>query len=188
MNEVGRWTRWYSLLGEDPEPYADTVTYKLGADFLADCKTVEDWGSGKGWFSTFIEAGRYRGIDGSESKFADEVVDLATYTSSTEGLFMRHVLEHSYRWEQILNNAIASFSKRMVLVIFTPFAEETQVIALNSEPEVPDISFRREDITNCFKDCDWSSEDLFTPTQYSTESIFFISKQVDQNTLSKEQT
>ena len=82
---------------------------------------IEDWGCGLGGFRAFVPAGKYRGIDGSHSPFADEVVDLTTYTSEAEGVFIRHVLGHDHAWEAILRNAVASFRRKLVLVLFTPF-------------------------------------------------------------------
>ncbi|MDP3920387.1 MAG: hypothetical protein Q8R76_06245 [Candidatus Omnitrophota bacterium] len=158
--------------------YGDSTTYKLGADFLKGLNTVEDWGCGKGGFRSFCLANNYIGIDGSPSQFADHVVDLAVYKSSVDGIFMRHVLEHDWRWRQLLKNALSSFTKKMCLVIFTPFTEMTHAIATNkSIGNVPDLSFNKQDLTDCFKDLNWSlKQAIKSDTQYGFEHVFFITK------------
>lgn len=145
----GAWERVYAGM-EEASPYGGFGSYELGAEWLADCELVEDWGCGKGWLRTLVEDERYRGIDGSASPLADEVVDLAEYRSEVPGLFMRHVLEHDWRWEQILDNAIASFTERMVLILFSPLQNETREIGRESMVHVPVIGFRLEDITERF--------------------------------------
>jgi hypothetical protein len=165
--------RWgYSEI-ENRRPYGDSQTYALGAAFLKGL-SVEDWGCGLGWFQNFHE-GSYVGVDGSRSKFATVHVDLTEYTSTTDGLFMRHVLEHNHDWRKVLTNALASFQKRMVLVMFTPFCDETHVIT-ESVPGIPDISFRRDDLVDFFRpwlDCEKS---LSTATQYGVEHVFYLEK------------
>lgn len=106
MSNVGRWDHIYEGV-DAPIPYGDTTTYKIGADFLRGCTTIEDWGCGAGWFRTCISAdSTYIGVDGSVSRFADRVADLENYQSRTDGLFMRHVLEHNYAWRKVLVNAV----------------------------------------------------------------------------------
>ena len=119
MTNVGRWAPWYRGMNE-PWPYGDTTSYEIGAAWLADCALIEDWGCGAGWLSTLISSGRYRGIDGTASAHCSEVVDLVYYRSSVPAVFMRHILEHNYEWSAILDNALASFTERMVLILFTP--------------------------------------------------------------------
>lgn len=176
MTNLGRWDRWYGLLGDEEEPYGLTPTYEMGADFLADCAMVEDWGCGKGWMRKLIEPGRYRGLDGSRTPFADEVVDLAAYRSTVEGIFIRHVLEHDYRWREILGNAVASFTRKLVLVVFTPMGVETKEIAFAPDPGVPDISFAEADLVAFFAGLRWRGERMESATQYGTETIFFVER------------
>lgn len=167
---VGLWDRWYAGLA-DPQPYGDDTTYLLGAEFLADCPLVEDWGCGKGWFRTFTNPDRYRGVDGSCTPFADVIADLATYRSVVPGVFMRHVLEHDYRWADILENAAASATDRLVVVLFTPLGDTTREIAFAPDPGVPDISFRLDDILDRLEAFTVDVETLTTATQYGTETI-----------------
>jgi len=180
-SNVGKWAERYRSIIES-FPYGDDTTYIKGAEYLKDLRCVEDWGCGAGWFRTFIPAGRYRGIDGSQSRFADITVDLTEYRSQAEGLFLRHVLEHNESWQLILENAMASFTQRMVLVLFTPFSDTTTVLAQYEIPGspgmfVPDISFSREDITSRLNGCAWHlQENLHTDTEYGVEHVFYITK------------
>lgn len=170
---LGKWDRWY-VGATRQQAYGDVTTYELGAEFLAPCTTVEDWGCGYGWFAKHLP--RARGIDGSLSPFADEIVDLADYRSDVEGIFMRHVLEHDDRWPAILDNALGSFSWRMVLVVFTPWAEKTGPIAM-TDLGVPDIAFRQEDLTERFVGCRWSLQELETATYYGVEHLFRVERE-----------
>lgn len=177
---LGRWEDWYRIVDE-PEPFGETTTYEMGAEFLRPCALVEDWGCGKGYMRTLIEPERYRGIDGSRSKFADEVVDLADYRSDVPGIFMRHVMEHDYRWESILANAVASFRERMFLAVHTALADETHEINFTEETEpgrmgVPDLSLSLADITRHFAGLKWRHETLETITFYRTETVFFVER------------
>jgi hypothetical protein len=176
--------RWYSMIGAwnygrlDKFNYGDDTTYRRGIAFLDGRGTIEDWGCGFAHARTFVTKSRYVGIDGS-SHHADRIADLSAYTSEVDCIFMRHVLEHNVEWRRILANAIASFTKRMVLVIFTPLAETTRQIAtstvLTSIP-VPDIAFGKQDLTDYFKHLSYTEESLDTDTQYGREHIFYIEK------------
>jgi hypothetical protein len=157
-------------------PYGDDTTYQKGIAFLDGYGTIEDWGCGTAYAKNFVKGSKYIGIDGSHSNYADKVVNLVEYTSETDCIFMRHVLEHNYNWRKILANAVNSFTKRMVLIIFTPFTEETRQIAFNQHPRMPDISFRKEELIEFFKQFNYHEESLETDTQYKTEHIFYIEK------------
>jgi glycosyltransferase involved in cell wall biosynthesis len=176
--------RWYSLKGawrydEVSEfTYGDDVSLRKGIAYLDGIGAIEDWGCGFGHARQFVTTSEYVGVDGS-SRHADKIVDLTTYTSDVDCIYMRHVLEHNAEWRRILSNALASFRKRMVLVIFTPLSDRTHQIgtsvSITSVP-VPDISFRKDDLTDFFKHLSYSEEDLCTDTQYRTEHIFYIQK------------
>lgn len=175
MSNVGRWDRTYAGHLE-PRPYSPTATYALGAEWLTGLD-IEDWGCGLGWMRTLVPPERYRGIDGSRSKFADEVVDLAEYRSATPGLFMRHVLEHNTNWQRVLDNALASFTERMFLVIFTPLAGETHNLEWKDPPGVPNISFRLEDLTQRFGDLRWETEAIPGRVEYGgPETVFRLER------------
>jgi hypothetical protein len=182
MSNKGKWDRWCQGLRE-VQAYGDTVTYEMGGEFLRDCSVVEDWGAGKGWFKKFVPQGRYRGIDGSHTPFAEKIVDLVEYTSVVPGIYMRHVLEHNYQWQFILANALRSFTERMVLVLFTPLSDTTHEIAYADDPGVPDISFSLEELLDIFKTAGLKVEyqTLETATQYGVETVFFLEKSVHTN-------
>jgi hypothetical protein len=99
QSSAGRWKELHAGV-ESERPYGDALTYRKGAAFLKGL-AVEDWGCGLGWFRRCFD-GPCKGVDGSPSPFADAVVDLCRYQSSTEGLFMRYVLEHNQDWQGIL--------------------------------------------------------------------------------------
>lgn len=176
-SNIGKWDGWYRGISE-PQPYGNTQTYQMGAEYLADCDFIEDWGCGKGWFSRFVPSHKYRGLDGSYSPWAENIVDLVSYTSEVPGIYMRHVLEHNYEWKAILENALDSFTERMVLVLFTPMSETTREIAYAPNPGVPDISFSLEELITIFEKhgISWRVQHLQTATQYGEETIFFLSK------------
>jgi hypothetical protein len=176
--------RWYprtSAWKYDSLPvfqYGDDTTYLKGMEFLHGFGLIEDWGCGFCHAKKFIKSNSYLGIDGS-SPWADKIVDLLNYSSNTDCIFMRHVLEHNSNWQLILENAVKSFSRRMVLILFTPFSEVTRTIATNSSLTnfpLPDISFRKEDLTRYFNSFYFDEQSLKTDTQYGTEHIFYIDK------------
>jgi hypothetical protein len=168
---TGKWNLKYT----DQSSYGDDTTYRKGMAFLDGHGTIEDWGCGKGHARVFVRKSRYVGVDGSWGPFTDRIAELEAYRSSPECLFMRHILEHNHNWRRILENALDSFSKRMVLVIFTPFGEETRQISTNWS-DVPDISFRKDDLLDYLKHLRYREETVATDTQYKTEHIFYIEK------------
>ncbi len=143
---------------------------------------MEDWGCGQCWFRRYLNPSvRYKGIDGSRGTGLDELADLTTYTSRTEGILLRHVLEHNSAWEAILTNALQSFTKRLVIVLFTPFAETTRQLAFNVTIQVPDIAFAKADLVRHFDGLKWSAEEnLRTKTQYDVEHVFYLEKDISR--------
>ena len=120
----------------------------------------------------------YIGIDGSITPYSDKMVDLVKYTSKCEGIFMRHVLEHNLKWKTILKNACESFTKKMVLILFTPFKDKETIIYWN-EIDVPDISFKKEDIISIFDEYNihYKMEIINkSETVYNIEYIFYLKK------------
>jgi hypothetical protein len=177
VSNIGRWDKWW--LGESASrtPVGDTESYHIGADFLQDCEVVEDWGCGPGWFAT-VRRGRCIGVDGSRSPYADRHADLVEYSSDVDGIFMRHVLEHNYEWRRILENALRSFRKKMVIAIFTPWSEtETKEIRFIDDVGVPHLSFRRADLTDMLHGMEWELLERQSPNRiYGEEHIFLITK------------
>ena len=182
-----KWNNWYKNLNQSnigSYVYGDTITYRLGYDYLSDCETVQDWGCGTGGFKRFFinnnTIHKYKGVDGSVTPFADIKADLTKYTTECDGIFMRHVLEHNYEWKSILENACKSFNKKMCLILFTPFTESTVKIAdnLSSGVDVPDLSFRLNDLTEIFDshNIKYRIDTFETGTQYSIEHVFYLEK------------
>jgi len=165
--------------------YDDPLTAKKAAEFIKKIgiKTIEDWGCGYGGFRNYIgDFQEYIGIDGSQSRYTDKIVDLEKYTSNIDAIHIRHVLEHNIHWVKILENAIQSFQNCMVLTIFTPFVQETTIVAEypnfeNTGITMVDIAFKREDIVKYFANLQWTSEEnIKTETQYGIEHMFFLQK------------
>lgn len=177
MSNVGKWDQWYAGLDPDePQPYGDTTTYDIAEGFLAGLD-VEDWGCGKGYFRT-VHHGGYLGIDGSQTPFADKIVNLCAYKSATEGILLRHVIEHNDAWEFILVNALMSAEKRIVLVLFTPMVDSITIIARPADIGVPDIAFPHETMMGFFDNFNWTAtwEDHATATQYGTERVYLLER------------
>ena len=175
-SNVGKWG--YETF-QAPTAYDDPLSYSLGAEFLKDCKTIEDWGCGTCFFSTVLDPSiSYKGIDGSWSKFTSELHDLVEYRSPSQpdGIFMRHILEHNHDWRAVLENALASFRRKMVLIIFTPWVDETRVL-VNNANGVPDIAFAPKDIGAYLEPFDYTLHEVETKTQYGVEHIFYIERE-----------
>lgn len=183
-NRMGLWDKSYKNKFE-VKLYDDPTTGKVAGGFLNDQEiaVVEDWGCGLGGFQAYMGPGQeYVGIDGSLTVAASKIVDLETYITQIDAIHMRHILEHNPGWARILNNALNSFRKRMVLTLFTPFQEKTQVIKKypnfnDTGMEMIDIGFQRSDIVSEFHDIAWFSiENIKTGTQYGVEHMFFLKK------------
>ena len=127
-----------------PRTYGTPASYLAAAEFLDRyCETVEDWGCGQAGAKPYFKKSQYVGIDGSKSKGADKIVDLRRYTSSPDGILLRHVLEHNYDWPMILRNALASFQKRLVIVFFLPPEEQGRMFFVNKNG-VPNLVLGRD--------------------------------------------
>lgn len=188
MSNLGRWEPWYASLTPDalPRPYGGSASYEMGARWLKDCPTVEDWGCGYGWARQFYAEGQYRGIDGTVTPFADEVADLAVRDApGAAGIFMRGVVEHDYRWAKILDNAYRSFAQRMCLVLFTPMVlDGPKEIDFVTAIGVPDLSFSYANILDPMRRKAAGSgsikvliERLESPdTGYGQETVFLMEK------------
>lgn len=180
MSNLGKWDHLYSVTdpARSPEFYGDSLSYRMGANLLADCTHVEDWGCGLGWFPQFLQPGiEYTGVDGSCSPRADVIDDLVTRETSVEGIFMRGILEHNYDWPALLANALRSFTKRFVLVTFTPFTDVSPHEELRFEEAfgVPTLALNHDFLVGHFELFRWSEETIESAeTAYRTETIFTI--------------
>lgn len=160
--------------------FGDTASYKLAYEWLKDCELIEDWGCGPAFFKTLCREGQYRGIDCSCTPHADEIVDLTMYHSQVPGIVMRHVLEHNIEWRAILRNALRSFTDRMVLILFTPFAEVQTKIRVDPNNGAPTLSLVREDVGRAiaeFSDVFYTATlDVQTNTMFKQEHIYFLER------------
>lgn len=176
MDPLANWN-----YGAAPQfPYGDETSYRKAIEFLDGPYTIEDWGSGTSWAARYVKRGRYVGVDGNWSLHCNVLADLRTYHSLADAILMRHILEHSYDWRQILKNALLSFQKKFVLIMFTPFSEVTRTIQMSKvaggEDKVPDLSFRKQDLLDMIGSLPFTEESLKTDTQYGVEHIFYISR------------
>lgn len=167
------WDAWYVGLLE-PEPYGDTRSYGLAEKFLSDCETVQDWGCGKGWFKTLRPDAV--GVDGTQTPFSDVVTDLRSYICWTDGVLLRHVLEHNYDWAQILLNAVNSAQHKLCIILFTPLGEETKEIAFTEQLGVPDLSFALSDLLAYLEDFSVEMSGFPSATQYGQETILYCTR------------
>lgn len=181
MEKFAKLANWN--YGAAPQfPYGDETSYGKAIEFLDGPYIIEDWGCGVAWARKFVKRGRYFGIDGNWSLHCDLVADLRTYHSLADAILLRHVLEHNYDWRKILANALLSFQKKFVLILFTPFSEVTGLIQMSKvgggTEEVPDLSFRKQDLTDMIGPLPYTEESLQTATQYGVEHIFYISRKL----------
>ena len=174
VGNIGKWDHWYSDL-HAAEPYGDLQTYDIGASFLRPCATIEDWGCGKGWLRQYVDTDRYCGIDGSQTPFADKIVDLRNYRSHVDGIFLRHVLEHDVEWRSILTNALLSAQRRLALILFTPLAYQQTELAYCDEVGVPDLSLPRAEVIDLLGPHRWEERRLETDSHYGEETVFLVS-------------
>lgn len=172
---LGRWTPWYGA--GHRACYGPSETYALAETWLKGL-SIEDWGCGYAQFRGLHEGG-YRGIDGTAG-WADHVADLRTYQPELrpEGLLLRHVLEHNPDWRRVLENAVASFQKRMVLVLFTPDSgREEKVLAHVAAVNVNDLALPHADIEHAFRDCRVLDKKFFpTATGYGGETVWLVER------------
>lgn len=175
MTMLNKWDPWYKDAVAQ-QPYGDSSIYFHAEEWLKGLD-IEDWGCGYAWFKTVHTSGRYIGVDGTDSRWCDVVADLREFQSTPDGILLRGVLEHNYDWQPILDNAVKSFRKRLCLILFTPIAEETHIIAENvGGLGVPDISFSRRDITERLIDCHYEVETVPSSSGYGPETIFKVQR------------
>jgi hypothetical protein len=176
-SNLGKWDPLYGRMQASDSPllYGDPTTYLMASSFFVDVEDVEDWGCGGGGFRHFCLSRRYVGLDGSRTPFADKIVDLCDYRSTAQGVLLRHVLEHNNDWRSILTGAVQSFRKKLCVILFTPFSEQTNDIASNRMIDVPDLSFRREDIEQFFDGLTWRLlANIQTRSQYEVEHVYLV--------------
>ena len=178
---LGKWDPWYKTGQRNPNvSYGPPDTYKMAAAWLKGL-SIEDWGCGYAQFKEFHEGGRYIGVDGTAG-WADRVADLRHYQpiSKPEGILLRHVLEHNPEWRAILANAVSSFTKRMVLVVFTPDSGtpgKDKPLAHVDAVNVDDLALPHAEIESFFSGCKvLDKKHVPTETGYSGETVWLIER------------
>ena len=175
---AGYWDGGYELWPQ-AVPYGSTETYEQTVPWLAEtCAVIEDWGAGPCWGRRWVpETVAYRPIDWSAvavAKWGGQVADLAGYRSDADGILIRHVLEHNHAWAAILDNALASFRKRMCLVTFIPFSAASHMQA----PDSPglDWSFARADLTAPMGELLVTDYGVASDTAFGREHVFKLER------------
>jgi hypothetical protein len=174
---IGKWDSYYKDWPKGQVGmYGQGTTLELSYDWLKDCPKIEDWGAGRGYFISMCKPGQGRGLDCSCTPWAEEQVDFVSYTSQVAGINMRGVLEHNYEWEKVLRNALKSFTQRMSLVLFTPFAEK-QYDAWPDPTGVPCWSFAQSQIEDVLRDAGvkWHlQKNIPVKGMFPVEHVFYI--------------
>lgn len=151
--------------------YGQEIVYQKAAKFLGE--SVEDWGCGTGWAKRYFK--NYVGLDGSPSIYTKKLTDLTKYRSRAENILIRQVLECNYEWRKILENACASFRKKLCITIYTPLSDHTH--QFDKYKGIPFISFKKEDILEYLRGYQVSEEFVPTaPFEYGKEWILYIEK------------
>lgn len=178
MKMTGKWN--YRGLGQvkygHPESYERPMAWmdEIGG-------TIEDWGCGCAYARKYVQKSTYIGIDGSQNEYADKCgIDLCEYKSDCDCILLRGVLDHNEDWEKILTNAIASFKKRMVLMIFHDLGAETKVILRHADPKfpgVPDLQFSLPDLMKYILPFLVKTETIAKCKGYpNNETLFYLEK------------
>jgi len=125
--------------------YGAPDTYAKAAAWLSGCRTVEDWGGAAGHLRAFLAPDvDYHVVDGTlQGSPEQRLADLRTYRSQVDGIAIRHVLDLNPDWRAILDNAMAS-CRRLVVVTFTLPAEVTHIERMKSG--WPLLRFQLQDI------------------------------------------
>ena len=184
MNGLGRFDYAYKgcTSRDDVRIYgSDEISYRKAYEWLQHCDFIADFGCGFGFFRTLCKPGQYWGLDSSCTPHADEHVDLVTYRGQFPGVMLRHCLEHNEHWADILRNALASFTERMALVLFTPWSDGAtyDMEPAESGPAHRCLSFRKEDILLILDNAlvKWRlEENIPTATEFGLEHIFYIER------------
>jgi len=184
VSRVGLWDHKYKTYQGERKLYGDPHTASMAAKFFNDegVRLVEDWGCGYGGFKTFLRHDQvYVGVDGSETPFRDVEADLTHYGTVADGILLRHVLDHNTEWRSILANACASFRKKLVVILFTPFSDETKRI--NAHPSavagvrIPDIAFSKKELLDALPShVKWELETVETRSAHGREHVLFITR------------
>lgn len=195
IERLGNWDRKYvgykgraMLYGEERPNSPMAKSGVLAGEWLnqPNIVTVEDWGCGYAGFRAYLgQHQKYIGIEGSKSPFADIITDLAAYRSSPDAIHLRHVLEHNFDWEVILDNLLASFKYRAVVTCFAPLIDGRSAEVICTRPnfqdsgvDMIDLSLPWEVIEEHMREYGVTIKHrhISSPTQYNAEDMYFLEK------------
>lgn len=142
---------------------------------------VEDWGCGCAFFKEYVKKCKYIGVEGSMNDWVDRHVDLRNYRSTCDHILLRGVIDHNEDWELVVQNAIASFQKRMVVMIFHALGPRTKKILTHTSgryPGVIDMQFCLSDLMKYFLPYLVKVEDIpaVLPKYINNEILFYLEK------------
>ena len=171
---LGLWNKSYRE--HIPSRYGADESYLLAEKFLHGLD-VEDWGCGHQRFKDY-HVGGYIGIDGSDNGIpATITADLRERAEYSQGILLRHVLEHNRDWRKVLKNALKSYTHTLVIVLFTPLQERTHELCFTPAVGVPDIGFSLSDLRAELPAKVEEHLDIKSPsTQYGVEHLFVVRK------------
>jgi len=154
--------------------YGTATTYTLAAGWLSGCETVADWGGSTGAFRAYLPPTvNYAVIDGTPQGYPTTwVADIvAPCQLQSDGVLIRHVLDHNRQWDQILRNMKQTCLWRAVVITFTPDAETTHVVRTKSG--WPVINFCPDDLRLVMGA--WLKSDMAVQTKHP-ERIYYLER------------
>ena len=190
-SRLGLWNSFWSTRNSVNNHMGLCDIMNIATEYFEDSniEEVEDWGCGNCRLKKYIERFniRYIGVDGSDTGFQDKIADLVKYETKVDAIYMQHVLEHNSDWKLIFENMLSSFTKKAVLILFTPFSDETRILTKKTLKDtnkfgfsvtVNDIAFKKEDIIELLekKGIQWSLETVNSTHNYKLDHIFKLSK------------
>lgn len=164
----------------------NNITMELSSKIFSkyNVTLIEDWGCGNCVFKEYLNNNiKYVGVDGSETGYQNKIEDLTKYVTEVDGIYLRHVLEHNGEYKKIFKNALESFNKVFILVLFTPFTSNNEIDVLKTcdlkDKKIPDIAFNKKHIIDIIEqnNCSYELlENIKSNTSYKYEQIFIIKK------------
>lgn len=164
----------------------NNITMELSSKIFSkyNVTLIEDWGCGNCVFKEYLNNNiKYVGVDGSETGYQNKIEDLTKYVTEVDGIYLRHVLEHNGEYKKIFKNALESFNKVFILVLFTPFTSNNEIDVLKTcnlkDKPIPDIAFNKKHIIDIIEqnNCSYELlENIKSNTSYKYEQIFIIKK------------
>jgi hypothetical protein len=165
----------------------NNITMELSSEIFSkyNITSIEDWGCGNCVFKEYLDNNiKYVGVDGSNTGYQNKIEDLTNYVTEVDSIYLRHVLEHNNDYKKIFKNALESFRKVLILVLFTPFTSNNEIDILNTcdlrGKTIPDIAFNKKHLIDIIEqnNCSYELlENIKSKTMYNYEQIFIIKKE-----------